>query len=79
MREYNLGLTLRELFYKCEWWEILALMYASFEDQVLKNKAYEERRKEEEIKQKVKDGRLKGIYKPNMSNALKQKILGMKK
>lgn len=54
-------------------------MYASFEDQVLKNKAYEERRKEEEIKRKVKDGRLKGIYKPNMSNALKQKILGMKK
>ena len=76
MREYNLGYTLKELFYKCEWWEILGLLYASYEDQILKNLAIENSRKEAEIEQKVKSGKLKGYYKPNLSHSFKNKVFG---
>ncbi len=67
------------MYKKCEWWEILALLYASYEDQVLKNKAHQDAQKEAELEQKMKSGKLKGYYKPNMSNSMKNKIIGGKK
>jgi len=54
----------------------LGLLYASYEDQVLKKLAVENSNKEAEIEQKMKSGRLKGYYKSNMSNSFKNKIIG---
>lgn len=63
MREYNLGCTLRELFYRSEWWEIIGLLYASEEWIRKQNEAQIEARKNAELKQKEKDGSLKMYFK----------------
>jgi hypothetical protein len=76
LREYNLGCTLKELFYKCEWWEILGLLYASYEDQVLKRFAAKKLEEEAIIEQKIRSGKIKGIYRPDMSKNLRNKITG---
>ena len=54
------------------------MLYASYEDNFLKNKAIEESKREAEIKQKIDSGKLRGYYKPGMSNKLKDKLIGKK-
>jgi hypothetical protein len=59
MREYNLGCTLKEVAQKFEYWEILALLYASnqyIEDQ-------NEAAKEAETKRKIDEGKIKTYFK----------------
>jgi len=54
------------------------MLYASYEDVVLKNLAQKQAREEAELESKVKSGKIKGIYRPKMSRGLKDKLTGNK-
>lgn len=70
-----------ELFHRCEWWEILGLLYCTWENNVLEKKAYDEQNHLRELEDKLKNGKIKTYYKPNMTakeKALVNKYLGKK-
>lgn len=67
-----------ELFKRCEWWEILGLLYCTFENSVLEQKAIEEQKRESEVKQKVQDGKMNLYFKQGLSESSKKRILGEK-
>lgn len=50
------------MFKEYEWWEILGLLYASINWQNEQIKAQQEARRQAEIEQKLKDGKLKMYY-----------------
>jgi len=58
-----LGCTLKELLLKIELWELLGLLYASQWWQKTQNEAYEKAKHENEIKQKLEDGKMNRYFK----------------
>lgn len=71
-----MGCTPYELFKKCEWWEILGLLYYKYERNILEQKYYREQKEQKEIEDKAKNGKLKMYYKKGMSQNLKNKLTG---
>lgn len=58
-----MGCTLWELFKKCEWWEILGLLFASAEWQREQSNAIQEAREKAKVDEKINKGVLKRHFK----------------
>lgn len=69
-----MGCTPRELFHKCEWWEILGLLYFTFEKDVLERQEIEIQKEIADINEKYKQGKLRLYFKPNMHPRVKEHI-----
>ena len=69
-----MGCSPRELFYKCEWWEILGLLYFKFESDVLERQEMDIQKEIADINEKYKQGKLRMYYKPSMHPRVKEHI-----
>ena len=74
LSQYNLGCTPRELFYRCEYWEILGLLYFTFEKNVLEKQEMEIQGEIQEINRKFQEGKLRTFYKPGMHPRVREHI-----
>lgn len=74
LSEYHINCTPMELYHKCEWWEILGLLYFSYEKKVLEDLAFKEERELAELEEKLRSGKIKTFYKPNMTARQKELV-----